>query len=100
MNATTARQPRRVTLASILLLGIAVLFALLFYAVLRYPASLSQGGQLSLLLIAGALLVYGAAALWLRHASSASLQLAPVCNGRTGTRRVGHLRAPILASCM
>jgi hypothetical protein len=84
MNATTARQPRRVTLASILLLSIAVLFALLAYAALRYPASLSQGGQISVLLIAGALLVYGAAALWLRHAASASLQLALEHGARIG----------------
>jgi len=41
-----------------------VLFVLLTYAVLRYPASLSQGGLVSLVIIAGALLAYAAAGLW------------------------------------
>src|SRR4051812_28170206 len=84
MNATTAHQPRRVTLTSPLLLGIGVLFALLLYAVLRYPASLSQGGQFSLLVTAGALLASGAAALWARHAASDSLQIALEQGGRIG----------------
>ena len=84
MNATTAHQPRPATLASTLLLGIGVLFALLLYAVLRYPASLSQGGQFSLLVTAGALLAYGAAALWARRATSDSLQMALEQGARIG----------------
>jgi hypothetical protein len=84
MNATTARQPRPVTLASMLLLGIGVLFALLLYAVLRYPTSLSQGGQFNLLVIAGALLANAAAALWARGRTSDSLQVALEQGSRIG----------------
>ena len=49
MNAITANSPRRVTLAYGLLLGIVVIFLLMLYAALRYPASLSQGGLVSFL---------------------------------------------------
>src|SRR5262249_20800041 len=84
MNATMASQPRHLTGASALLLGIPVLFALLSYAVLRYPASLSQGGQLSLLLVAGTLLAYAAAALWARGRASDSLQIALEQGARIG----------------
>jgi len=59
MNATTTEPSRQSTYTSALLLGIGVDCALLAYAVLRYPASLSQGGHLSLLVISGALLALG-----------------------------------------
>jgi len=53
-----------------------VIFALMLYGVLRYPASLSQGGLLSFLATASALLAYGGAALWARRQSSDSMQIA------------------------
>jgi hypothetical protein len=84
MNAPTTSQPRHLTRASALLLGIGVLFALLAYAVVRYGASLSQGGQYSLLVIAGALLAYAAAALWARGRTSHSLQGALEQGARIG----------------
>jgi hypothetical protein len=84
MNHTIASQPRHGTLASALLLGIGVLFALLLYAVIRYPASLSQGGQLSLLLTAGALLAYAVAALWTRRTAPDSVRSALQQGGRIG----------------
>lgn len=84
MNTTIASQPRHGTLASVLLLGIGVLFVLLLYAVMRYPASLSQGGQLSLLLTAGALLAYAAAALWMRRTAPDAVRSALRQGGRIG----------------
>ena len=76
MKATTVSDLRRVTLASELLLGIVLVFALMLYGALRYPASLSQGGLVSFLATAGALLAYGAAALSARRQSAGSLQIA------------------------
>ena len=76
MNAMTANAPRRVTLASELLLGITVIFLVMLYAAFRYPASLSQSGLVSFLATAGALLAYGAACLAARRHTSASLQIA------------------------
>jgi len=84
MNATSANNLRRVTHVSGLLIGIAVIFALLLYAILQYPASLSQGGQGSLLSTAGALLAYGAAALWARGHTSDLLQVALEQGARIG----------------
>src|SRR4051812_41360277 len=76
MSAMTANAPHRVTLASQLLLGIVLIFVLMLYAALRYPASLSQGGLVSFLATAGALLAYGAVGLSARRRTSASLQIA------------------------
>ena len=76
MNAMTTNNPRRVTLVSELLIGIVVVFALMLYGVLRYPASMSQTGLLSFLATAGALLAYAGAALATRRHSSDSLQIA------------------------
>lgn len=70
----TAYHPRPVTYE--LLLGIVVIFALMLYAALHYPASLSHGGWVSFLATAGALLAYGSAAVLAQCQSSASLQIA------------------------
>jgi preprotein translocase subunit SecF len=84
MNTTISSQRQRVTFTSALLLAIGVLVALLLYVVLRYSASLSQGGLVSLATIVGALLAYAAAALWARGRTSDSLQGALEQGARIG----------------
>ena len=68
--------PHDRSVATHLLLAIVVVFALMLYGTLRYPASLSQGGLVSFLATAGALLAYGAAALSARRQSAGSLRIA------------------------
>jgi hypothetical protein len=76
MEATTTCKLRRVTLASETLIGICVVLVLMLFGVARHPASASHGGLTSLLSTAGALLVYGAAAFWVRVQFSDSWHIA------------------------
>ncbi len=62
MNATLQRE---------MVIGIAVVFALMLWGILRHPASVSQGGLPSFLATTGALLAYGGVALWNRRPSDA-----------------------------
>ena len=58
------------------LAGILVVFGLMAYGVARYPASLSQGGLLSLMASSGALLAYGGVTVSAARASSGRLETA------------------------
>ena len=85
MNATTTKNPRRLILADELLTGIVGVFALMLYGILRYPASMRQGGLVSFLATAGALLAYGGGALWTRRQSSGALSIALAQGAKVGT---------------
>jgi hypothetical protein len=83
MNSTMHNSLRR-SYANEMLVGISVVFALIFYSVLRHPASVSQGGLLFFIASVGALLAYGGAALWARRSLSDSIQVALGHGARMG----------------
>jgi len=67
-----------------LLIGSALLLAMLIFAVLRFPASLAGAGWGSFLATAGALVIYGAAATWAARQTSPSRQTALRTGGWAG----------------
>jgi hypothetical protein len=75
MTARTT-DSRRATRATDLLVGVVIVLTLMMYAVLRYPASISQGGGASFFATTLALAVYGSGAVWARRQPSESLEIA------------------------
>jgi hypothetical protein len=84
MDNITTKNRRLNTQGTTVLLGVTVILVLMLYAVVSYPASVSQAGVLNFLVSVGALLAYAGAALWVRQNSSDSVQIALAKGARIG----------------
>ncbi len=84
MNDTNHKVVRPLAFEREILIGIGATLTLMLYAVLRYPASVEQGGLLSFLVSLVALLAYAGVALWFRRSVAHSLKIALEQGARVG----------------
>src|SRR5258708_16666318 len=76
MNETTSNNVRFITLGTETLVGIGIVLALMFYCIGSFPASISNAGEMKLLVSVCALLAYAGAAIWVRFRTSSSVRIA------------------------